>query len=463
MSIKKKLFTAYLGLVILPIVMMLGTLRAMTNFYSDQIGEVLHQIDYQLKQAAYTSVFEKLQADQVADPTCIANPEYLKAFFETQTRVVHFQVKLGDLKIFEADRSENLPEKSLDQLQEKDIQLRSGNDLYQVNLKFLPLNLLEGGQDIKAIFEDRVSLGILVFISLHMVFVIFVAKYFLKPINQLKTVAEHVGQKNYDFEIDTRRKDEIGDTFRAFDDMRRSIRTYEANRKELIANISHDLKTPITAIRGYITAIQDGMASSPETLERYLKIMNKNVTHLDQMVDDLLLHSKLDVDQVTFDFQPIALEKYLDYLVDDIRLELENKSVDVYWDSHQLENVVCLVDVFKLRRVLLNIVDNGVKHLNKPEKSIRIWLEKEGNEGVIYIKDNGKGIHPEDLPNVFERFYRADSSRNTEIGGSGLGLAICKQILDKHGASIRMTSELGVYTCVEIRIPLIENVQPLDV
>lgn len=454
MSIKRKLLFAYVLLVIVPLLTMIFVVNVVNTPDMDRLEGGFHQLDKIMKESVVTPVIMDLQTAQSEVPSRIVDTAYLNTFFEGHKRLIHMTVRKSEEVIYKADKLSRLQNVSREELIDHTLQFRVGEELVKVDVSLLPLNLLITGQEVENIVNARIKWGLLSYLTVHLLFIGYTLKYFLKPFNELKNVANKVGRKEYDFVVDTSRNDEIGETFRAFEGMRQSIQTYETNRKELVANISHDLKTPITAIKGYITAIQDGVANSPEKLDKYLEIMGRNVTHLDQLVDDLLLHSKLDVDQVSFDLRSVALDKYMDYLVDDIRLELEPKDIKVVWHAPSSGPIVCNIDAFKMRRVILNLVDNAVKHFNKAERRLTLSLAVVDQFAVISVEDNGKGISEAELSLVFERFYRTDSSRNTSIGGSGLGLAISKQIMEKHKGFIEVSSELGVYTKFDIKLPI---------
>lgn len=453
MSVKRKFLLAYLCIVILPMFTIMSIVTAINSPILNQIEGGFKELNRHITSSSLAPILLDLHNDQSSRPEVISDPVYLDDFLSSHKRLLALSVKLDGQTLYQKDKYAELDQITETQSVSEELLFRAGERIYQVKIDFLPLNMTITGTDIRRMVELPIRWGIISYVIVHVFFVGYVLKYFLKPFNKLTEVAGMVSRKDYDFELDTNRKDEIGDTFRAFEGMRQSIQTYEFNRKELVANISHDLKTPITAIKGYIAAIQDGVASNPDKLNRYLKIMDKNVAHLDQLVDDLFLHSKLDVDQVSFDLRPMAFDKYLDYIVDDIRLELEPQGFEVGWTA-EVGEVLCRIDSFKMRRVILNLVDNAVKHANKSEKQISFNLSVQSHQAVLKVRDNGKGISEADISQVFERFYRADSSRNTNAGGSGLGLAICKQILDKHSGSIAIASQMNVFTEIEIRLPL---------
>lgn len=456
MSIKKRLILTYVMLVILPM-FLLGTYIATVNSpVLDTIDGGFIQLDKKFEDATLLPILSDLQNEYAQNPQKLLDVGYLKSFTETHEKLMILTVSVAERTIFSqnkygADNNLN-PKKG----RSDTFNFPVNNQMVKVDVNYMPMNLIINGNDIKLIFERRFKWSIICYLILSSIFIIWILKFFLKPFNQLRVVAQKVGRKEYDFQLDTARKDEIGDTFKAFELMGKSVQSYEQSRKELITNISHDLKTPITALKGYITAIQDGLAKSPEKMDKYLMIMNKNVTHLDQLVDDLFLHAKLDVDQVSFDLKPIVFGKYLEYLIDDFQMELEPEAIQIHWNDNDLKNSICMVDSFKMRLVIRNLVENALKHFDKPTKhlSFQLIAHKIEHEIELIIVDNGKGIASSDLETVFERFYRTDSSRNTNIGGTGLGLAICQQIMDKHSGRIFATSKVNCYTAIHIILPI---------
>lgn len=455
--IRKKLIVAYFLIVILPMFTMMFVVTVVNTPDMNRLEGGFYQLDKQLQQAAFTNVLKDLQYIQTQTPTQLTNPIFLESFFESHPRIIAMSVSQGGGMLFQADKTNTIEAFNKDSLVNEAVEVLVKEQIIKIQVSVLPLNLKVSGTEIEDIINTRFRWGLMSYLTVHLIFIGYTLKYFLKPFKDLKNVANKVSRKEYDFVVDTSRNDEIGETFRAFEGMRQSIQNYETSRKELVANISHDLKTPITAVKGYIAAISDGVANTPEKLERYLEIMERNIVHLDQLVDDLLLHSKLDVDQVSFDMRPMDFSKYAEYLVDDIRLDLEPRGIAVSWTDKANQSVVCELDAFKVRRVILNLVDNAVKHFNKADKYLNLSLSIDRENVVLSVEDNGKGIAREELDMVFERFYRTDSSRNTAIGGSGLGLAISKQIIEKHGGSIKAFSELGVFTRIEVRLPIVKQ------
>jgi signal transduction histidine kinase len=222
---------------------------------------------------------------------------------------------------------------------------------------------------------------------------------------------------------------------------------YEENRKELISNISHDLKTPITAIKGYVEGIKDGIADTPEKMDRYINTIYSKSCDMDNLINELFLFSKLDLKKVNFDFRSIDITAYLKDCIEELKFDLEKRKINLNY-NHIKKNIDVIADAQKLKRVIMNIIENSIKYMNKDNGKIDIILSEEEAFTVIEVRDNGKGISNKALPFIFDRFYRGDSYRNTSNGGSGLGLAIAKQIIEEHGGQIWVQSEVNEGTSI---------------
>jgi signal transduction histidine kinase len=228
---------------------------------------------------------------------------------------------------------------------------------------------------------------------------------------------------------------------------------YEENRKELLSNISHDLKTPITAIKGCVEGLLDGIADTPAKRESYLRMIGRKAEDMDREIDELFLFSKLDLKRVPFHFERLELASYLGDHEEELRLQPKNADITISYERQSMRNVYVQADREKLHRVIQNIVDNSIKYMDKEPKRLDIVLSETPDEAVVRIRDNGAGIAPEALPHVFDRFYRADQSRSGSGGGSGLGLAIVKQIVEEHGGRVWAESAVGEGTSILYTLP----------
>ncbi|MFC5407421.1 sensor histidine kinase [Cohnella soli] len=287
----------------------------------------------------------------------------------------------------------------------------------------------------------------------------FMTRSIVNPLKELKLAADRIREGELGFEVLTRSQDEIGELFRSFEDMRRRLEESvqvrlqdEENRKELLANISHDLKTPITTIKGYVEGIRDGVAGTPDKLDRYLSTIYAKAIGMDKLIDELFLFSKLDMGKVPFHFEKADIGRYAADWAEELALDCAGKGIAVEYEDELPETTFVKLDREKLKRALFNITDNSAKYADKQNKQIVIRLSAHGDEALIAITDNGPGIKPEALPHLFERFYRAENSRNSGTGGSGLGLAIAKQIAEEHGGNIAASSVPGEGTKVTIAL-----------
>ncbi len=244
-------------------------------------------------------------------------------------------------------------------------------------------------------------------------------------------------------------RDELGALARSFNDMAATIeadveklRAAERMRRDLIGNISHDLRSPLTSLQGYLEtmALKEGTLD-PEERQRLLSISLKNAASLQRLVEQLLELAKLDARQVELLREPIPLAELAQDVVLKLAPQAERARVNLSLDApRDLPLVSC--DVGMIERVLTNLIENAL-HFTPEAGSVRVSLcAQPGGVGVA-VTDTGAGIEPEDLPHVFERFYRADKSRNRTTGGAGLGLAIARQIVELHGGSLAVESSPG--------------------
>ena len=231
---------------------------------------------------------------------------------------------------------------------------------------------------------------------------------------------------------------------------RKVQKKYEESRKELIANISHDLKTPITSILGYVEGLQDNIANTEEKRTQYLETIHEKSLMLNELIDELLLYSKLDLDSINLTFNTIDLVPYIRKYKEELSWN-KNVRVSAHIPDKPLQ---AKIDIAYFDRVMQNLIQNSFK-FRRPDTllEISLILVKSSNGIKIMFRDNGKGISKEDLPYVFERLYRSDKSRSSQIKGSGLGLSIVKQIVEQHKGKVQVESDLNKGTCIIIFLP----------
>lgn len=288
-----------------------------------------------------------------------------------------------------------------------------------------------------------------------MILMFWIYRSILKPLNILRVAMNQIRDGDLDFSVESETEDEIGQLCGDFEDMRIRLKElidnrlqYEEDIKELISNISHDLKTPLTAIKGYAEGLMDGVADTPQKQEKYLKTILMKANDMSTLVDELAFYAKIDCNTIPYSFKEINLREYFDDCIEELSLDLEVKNIDILYYNEIGPSVEVVADAEQLKRVINNIIGNAVKYLDKPKGVIQIRLHDIGSFVQIEIEDNGIGIPKADIPYIFERFYRADSSRNSKKGGNGLGLAISKKIIGDHAGKIWAVSEPGVSTTI---------------
>ena len=273
------------------------------------------------------------------------------------------------------------------------------------------------------------------------------------PLVKLKKATQNIKEGNLDFVLDVEGNDEFSQLCQDFEEMRRRLKesTEEKNliekeNKELISNISHDLKTPITAVKGYVEGIMDGVADTPEKMDRYVRTIYNKTNEMDHLINELTFYSKIDTNRIPYTFSKLNVEDYFSDCAEEVGLELETKGIELVYANYVENDVVVIADGEQIRRVIHNIIGNAIKYMDKKRGIIQIRVKDVGDFIQVEIEDNGKCIGAKDLPYNFDRFYRTDISRNSSKGGSGIGLSIVKKILEDHGGKVWATSREGIGT-----------------
>lgn len=307
--------------------------------------------------------------------------------------------------------------------------------------------------EIKSMISEMLIAGILIICFTGGALTVWVYHSILQPLGKLQEATKKIKDGNLDFTLDVDSEDEIGLLCQDFEEMRMRLREsteekvqYDKESKELISNISHDLKTPITAIKGYVEGIQDGVASSPEKLDKYIRTIYNKANDMDRLIDELTFYSKIDTNKIPYTFNKINVDSYFRDCVEEVGLDMESRNIELGYFNYVDEDVIIIADAEQLKRVINNIISNSLKYLDKKKGIINIRIKDEGDFIHVGIEDNGKGIAAKDVPYIFDRFYRTDSSRNSSQGGSGIGLSIVKKVIEDHGGRIWATSKEGIGT-----------------
>ena len=318
---------------------------------------------------------------------------------------------------------------------------------------FLVTKVEEVVPEVKKIAIDiLISVAVILILTAAML-TIWIYRSLITPVKKLQVATQNIKEGNLDFTLETGSDDEIGVLCRNFEEMRQRLKdnveekvSNESENRALISNIAHDLKTPITAIKGYAEGLMDGVADTPEKQEKYIRTIYNKANEMDTLINELTLYSKIDTNRIPYNFKKINVSDYFDDCIEEIGFELESKNIGLAYFNYTEEDTLIIADPEQLRRVINNIIGNSVKYLDKQKGLINIRIKDVGDFIQIEIEDNGRGIAARDLPYIFDRFYRADASRNSATGGSGIGLSIVKKIIEDHGGKIWATSKESIGT-----------------
>lgn len=280
-----------------------------------------------------------------------------------------------------------------------------------------------------------------------------------KPIKELSVAMRKIAEGDFDYRLTGKQEDEVGRLYDNYEQMRLQLKENaeeklhnEKKSKELVSNISHDLKTPITSIKGYVEGIMDGVADTPEKMDKYIKTIYNKANDMDKLINELTTYSGIDSNKIPYHFHVLNIADYFQDCVEEVGLDLEQKDIQLNYTNLAPADTCIVADPEQLKKVINNIISNSVKYMGHDKGIIDIRILDEGESVKIEIEDNGKGIASKDIGNIFERFYRTDSSRNSLQGGSGIGLSIVKKIIEDHGGYVWATSKEGEGTCMHFVI-----------
>ncbi|BDD08153.1 two-component sensor histidine kinase [Fulvitalea axinellae] len=233
------------------------------------------------------------------------------------------------------------------------------------------------------------------------------------------------------------------------------LKRMEAYRREFLADVSHELKTPIFAAQGFIHTLLDGALEDPEVSRKFLGKSAKSLDGLAKLVQNLLSISRMESGDLAMHFEDFDIRQLASDVFDQFEHKAEKKNIQLVMAENSPKEVYVFADRQRISQVLVNLVSNAMKYTETPAK-VEIGFEID-DEVAVYVKDSGMGIPPEDIDRIFERFYRVEKSRAKDLGGTGLGLAIVRHILQAHGHSVHVESQVGKGSTFKFRLRKGEN------
>lgn len=330
----------------------------------------------------------------------------------------------------------------VEQLYVTRIQLLNPVLLLDVMLRFLSENPVAVGYILLWIVMCAV-----ITVSANFIVTSKMAKRITSSIEELTEAAERVKGGNLAFEIIGSDMEEIDELCVSFDEMRRSLLSavkreaaLKNERSMMIANISHDLKTPVTSIKGYVNAISDGLAADPETLGRYIGIIRSKANAIESLISNMSTVSRIEMSRLKMDFDVGEINDLVYEIAAEYRADAELAGLELEARLTP-EPTTARLDYEKFRRVLINLIENSIKYRRAESKSIQLVTEAAENGVYVRVIDDGMGIEKEELNKVYDSFYRVDEARASHIRGSGLGLGIAKELVKLHGGRLWLVSE----------------------
>ena len=484
MKLKDKLKVSFCVMVVLPALMLCVLVVGIFKIQSDSIckaynveGDTVLLYFYSpmtLFGSITDDVYEQIKEQAEDNPTSFNNRAYLESLGNTlDERLSKLVVRKNNNVTYNSTQYSNtelariLPEYETD---ENNVTYKGGayhslikqvdfsDDLGNIYSVSIITSVKQSVPQIKQMLWQLAFIIIVILVVTSLILNLWIYSSIIKPVNKLKLATDNIKEGNFDFEMPKVPNNEIGDVCKDFEEMRLILKKSSEDKiqsdkeeKELIRNISHDLKTPLTAIKGYVEGLRDGVADTPEKQAKYVKTIANKVNDMDKLIDELTIYSRLDANRILYTFIKLNISDYFDDCCDEIGTELDAAGIELNYRNHITEPAIIVADPEQLKRVINNIISNSVKYMAEGRKGkIDIDLYDEGDYIHIVMADNGKGIAGKDISRIFERFYRTDESRNSKQGGSGIGLAIVKKIVEDHKGKIWAESVEGEGTTMHL-------------
>ncbi|MBY3621383.1 two-component sensor histidine kinase [Paenibacillus sp. VTT E-133280] len=278
-----------------------------------------------------------------------------------------------------------------------------------------------------------------------------IAQVLSRPLLQMQKATRKIAIGELETRIEIKSRDEIGSLAEAINDLAADLQRYRDTRQELFSNISHDLRTPITYLEGYSKVVRDHLYETEEEKERYLDIIYQEAVRLQHLVDDVFDLAKMEEGKIPLLLERINMTDLVEQAVQKVELKRKEKSLSLSFHPYGTSSLV-LADGKRMEQIVLNLLENAVRYTEKG--SINVDLQYTTTSVILIVEDTGIGIPEEDLPYIFERFYRVEKSRSRQFGGTGLGLSIVKKLIELQGGEITVTSKLGEGTRFEVHFML---------
>ncbi|WP_394542664.1 ATP-binding protein [Priestia aryabhattai] len=293
-------------------------------------------------------------------------------------------------------------------------------------------------------------------IFLALGFTLFVSKKLSSPLIKMEKATRAIAKGNLDTKVNVASQDEVGSLAKAINDLSIELNNYRKNRSEFLANISHELRTPTSYLKGYAQLLRKHQYKNKEELESYSSIIKSEAERLAKLIQDLFELSKMEEGRLELYLQHVDLEEIIEQSVRKVMLKTKEKNLDL---RYHIDDELPLIfsDGSRIEQVLFNLLENAVNYTEKGSIYLSVWTEKD--HVCILIQDTGIGIPEDELPFIFDRFHRVEKSRSRKMGGTGLGLSIVSEIMKLLKGSIEVQSKGGNGTSFLIHLPLDSTIE----
>ncbi|WP_349407479.1 ATP-binding protein [Pseudalkalibacillus sp. SCS-8] len=432
------------------------TSQIFSNFYYSEIKEEINELS-----AKYASTIKTLDDQQILSIfETLAELTNKEVIIVRPTGEVIVNSGIQNPSFTKREKKELLAgrklSKTFSEEEDEKTYLGSGHPIYQdgehIGSIFV-LGSTDGIQEsIKKVKDLLILSGIGAFL-LALGFTFIASRKLSDPLLEMEKATREIAKGNLDVRLKLSSKDELGSLGKAINDLARDIHRIRTNRQEFFANISHELRTPISYINGYATVLRKELYQSEEEKNQYLTIIEEETQRMIRLIEDLFDLSKMEEGKVELNREKLDLNELFTNTLLKIKIKLQDKNIEL--ESAIEENLPPIfADGHRIEQILTNLLENAVRYTETEEGSIQFRAWATPKKLIVEIEDSGVGIPPEELPYIFERFHRVDKSRSRKLGGTGLGLTIVKQLVELQNGTINVESEMNKGTKFTLSFPL---------
>lgn len=383
----------------------------------------------------------------------VSNPRELSACLPFD---IHYDTLIGEeerelLLKGESIRKNGFEERFDRKIMAVIIPLLDGNRLEGIIYLYVPLAKIT---ELMSEFATLWIIGAALFLIVAVFLGIVIIQHLTKPITDIKEAANVVSKGDYSVRVKIQSQDEVGQLAAAFNKMSASIQKEDERKRDFLANISHELRTPISYISGYSEALMNGMVKSEEEKVKFLGLIHREAGRMGKLVGDLLDLARLDAEEFSLVKHPLPLAQLIEDALIKYEPIAEQKEITIIKELDP--DIIISGDEGRMEQILQNLMDNAIRY-TESEGTIHIKLGKKDQWGALVIQDTGIGIPNDEIGNIKQRFYRINKARTRSNGGTGLGLAIVDKLIQLHGGKWDIQSQLGEGTSVTILLPLLEE------